>query len=408
MKLFTLLIITFFIITGIAQAQPARIPQSDIYWEINVTDGDSALHITGSGYIPSHDQWKPYCSSIKHITIDEGITGIAPYTFSRYTALLSVKLPESLQEISSALFQNDSLLTRINTPAKVQKIGGYAFQRTRLKDTIIFPETLRVLEGSAFANTDITHTIIPATIDTLMPSLFSQTQLTTIILPSTLKYICRYAFYNTPLTHITCMALDPPAIQDENAFFNICRSSCTITVPSSALDTYKSTPIWQDFFIEAGGLSANIYADKAKGYVKGLSNRFYSSGERINAIAVADSNYTFTGWKSNNRLISANSILSFTITQDTVIEACFESNTAIYNTSNTRNEVSIYPNPAGSYLHIQACDEIKRISLYDISGKMILYADNTKRINIEHLSAGIYIVKIECNKLCHIKKVIKL
>ncbi|PZU83455.1 MAG: hypothetical protein DI529_12655 [Chryseobacterium sp.] len=59
----------------------------------------------------------------------------------------------------------------------------------------------------------------------------------------------------------------------------------------------------------------------------------------------------------------------------------------------------IYPNPTKNILFIKSKEDIKNVEIFDTSGKKImniksLDVGKENRINIEHLSAGVYILKI--------------
>ncbi|MCX7953859.1 MAG: DUF5018 domain-containing protein [Bacteroidales bacterium] len=67
----------------------------------------------------------------------------------------------------------------------------------------------------------------------------------------------------------------------------------------------------------------------------------------------------------------------------------------LYSTQLTQENVSIYPNPANTYLIVK-CNDIKQINILDISGKIVLSAKENI-LNIDHLNNGIYFVKVETN-----------
>jgi hypothetical protein len=71
------------------------------------------------------------------------------------------------------------------------------------------------------------------------------------------------------------------------------------------------------------------------------------------------------------------------------------------------NEFEIYPNPATSIINIKTQLKVDKIEVYDIYGKLILTNLNTKDINIENLSSGIYIAKIYSDNRIGSKKIMK-
>lgn len=73
-----------------------------------------------------------------------------------------------------------------------------------------------------------------------------------------------------------------------------------------------------------------------------------------------------------------------------------------------KNNVSIYPNPVKNELNIQTDEIIKSIEIFDILGNCVHKEKNKKQnINIEHLSKGIYLIRIQTEKRIINQKIIK-
>ena len=62
--------------------------------------------------------------------------------------------------------------------------------------------------------------------------------------------------------------------------------------------------------------------------------------------------------------------------------------------------INIYPNPANNYLYINNQKEvtIKKIMIYDITGKIIKNVNYKKRIDVSGLPNGLYVLKLETSK----------
>lgn len=73
------------------------------------------------------------------------------------------------------------------------------------------------------------------------------------------------------------------------------------------------------------------------------------------------------------------------------------------------NEITIFPNPAKSQLHIRATSvEIARVEIYSILGTLVKKVSSNKApINIEEISSGLYLVKIYTEKGIVIKRFLK-
>ena len=76
-------------------------------------------------------------------------------------------------------------------------------------------------------------------------------------------------------------------------------------------------------------------------------------------------------------------------------------------------EVSVYPNPFESHFTIRYNGEgLVSVSIYDVAGKLIynkdhLFTTPQKMINVDALSSGVYLVKLQSNKLNYFTKLIK-
>lgn len=86
------------------------------------------------------------------------------------------------------------------------------------------------------------------------------------------------------------------------------------------------------------------------------------------------------------------------------------------NTNDFSNkEIVIAPNPVKSILHFQSLYTIEQITIYDISGRMLLSNPNLQsfqnleglNIDISHLASGIYLVKIKTTEGETLKKIVK-
>lgn len=76
--------------------------------------------------------------------------------------------------------------------------------------------------------------------------------------------------------------------------------------------------------------------------------------------------------------------------------------------SNIDNTINIYPNPVKTILNINTKNDIKNMSLFDINGNLILLSHkNNNTVNLESLSSGVYILKIETMTKTYFKKIIK-
>ena len=75
---------------------------------------------------------------------------------------------------------------------------------------------------------------------------------------------------------------------------------------------------------------------------------------------------------------------------------------------NNNEFVRIYPNPSSDYLYIKSEVEMTTIQLFDSAGKMIvLDFSSPEKVDIQHLTAGIYTIHITTSQGVVVKKIVK-
>ncbi len=71
-------------------------------------------------------------------------------------------------------------------------------------------------------------------------------------------------------------------------------------------------------------------------------------------------------------------------------------------------ETSIYPNPTTDYININSSEKNNTIKITDLTGKEIFNGINTNKINVTHLTKGIYLINIKTDNSESIQKFIKI
>lgn len=108
-------------------------------------------------------------------------------------------------------------------------------------------------------------------------------------------------------------------------------------------------------------------------------------------------NNTVTSGDCGGDLSTSNAILTGDV-QDTAL--AIEDN-------QLESRISIHPNPANQQINIKTNEKIDSISVYDISGKVVIDGfDNLKQIDISNLRSGIYFLKMSLNDNLITKKII--
>lgn len=123
-------------------------------WNFDTNTG--VLTISGSGAMDDYSYnlpapWAEYCSYIKSLTIEPGITSIGDEAFHHCRQLSNVTIPDSVTSIgNSAVNDCDLALRSIIIPDKVTSIGEYAFERCYLLSSITIPANVKSIGTEAF------------------------------------------------------------------------------------------------------------------------------------------------------------------------------------------------------------------------------------------------------------------
>lgn len=71
-----------------------------------------------------------------------------------------------------------------------------------------------------------------------------------------------------------------------------------------------------------------------------------------------------------------------------------------------KNIVSIFPNPTSDFINIKTENKVESVEIFDYSGKLLLQ-QKSKKIDIQHLNQGNYLLKVTTDKGSLTKKIIK-
>lgn len=186
--------------------------------------------------------------------------------FASWTALETLHLPVNLTVIPYQMVYGCTNLSTISIPNYVQEFGNEAFRECTKLHSIDFADGQNLLSIGqyAFYNcSTLVSVTVPEGVQTLGAyAFYNNSSLVKIKLPSTLNVIGNYAFGNCQqLMKMNVAAYAPPTVSS-NTFYSVPRTA-TVYVPESAINTYKSTYIWNEFFIESNVQDAldNIFTD---------------------------------------------------------------------------------------------------------------------------------------------------
>lgn len=175
----------------------------DITYSWNLKTGDVTITGTGDMYDFDDDFRSPfYNSSIKNVTISDGITTIGDWVFYGCKQVEAIEIPSG-----------------------VERIGTYAFvNMTKLTDVVV-PEGVTIIGDNAFGGcSDLYSVVIPSTVTSIGSIAFNQ---------------C------TKLGYIRSMA-EPPAVSNIT-FAGMNTNECILQVPEEYLQAYKTAEVWKNF-----------------------------------------------------------------------------------------------------------------------------------------------------------------
>lgn len=182
------------------------------------------------------------CTSLKKITVPEGVTKLPGSIFEEATGLTEVNLPSTLTEIGSSAFYRCTSLKKANIPDSVTWIGMKAFKGCTALTEWHYPENLErvgwsLIEGTSGIFTDCTNlkTItVPNGITTLPEYMFFGANcVEEIYLPSSLTAIPNGAFYDcVSLKKLSTLSLTNVVTVGGQAFRN-CSSLERLELPDT-------------------------------------------------------------------------------------------------------------------------------------------------------------------------------
>ena len=130
----------------------------NVFWTLSST-GELILTGTGSTWDYSdtdHPGFYYIRSSVKSLTVGEGITTVGEYLFYTMSNLSSVSLPETLTTIETGTFYNCYSLTNLTIPNNVAYINWMAFAYCSGLKTVTFNGTPHFFQACFYQDTALT------------------------------------------------------------------------------------------------------------------------------------------------------------------------------------------------------------------------------------------------------------
>ena len=271
-----------------------------------------------------------YCSNLSTIIIPNSVTTIGSYAFLYCPSLTSITIPNSITEIGSGIFEDCIGLTSVTIPNSVTSIGYHAFSGCRSLSSITIPNSVTNIDDGAFFDcTGLTSVTIPNSVTNIENyAFFRCTGLTSIIIPdcvisignkafsdcSNLKkttievnkdlQIGAVVFKSSGLEELILRGETLPKSTSED-FADGLYNTCTLYVPSSLYNEYRSTSPWNKFFFFNDTATTEIYTvtldhNKGNGDPEQITVTYNRPmPENIGLVAPTRTGFEFTGYLRN-------------------------------------------------------------------------------------------------------------
>ena len=142
-----------------------------------VLDDAGTLTVSGSGDMtnfPVLSAWNEYGNSIVNVIIEDGVTSIGNYAFSRCEKIVSVTIPATVRKIGVSAFQYCNGLTAVSIPAGVTEILSKAFYECDQLTEVMLPDTVVSIGEQAFMGcNELSSCPIPESVRTIGKQAFS-------------------------------------------------------------------------------------------------------------------------------------------------------------------------------------------------------------------------------------------
>ena len=196
--------------------------KSDIKIPSNITSiGNYAFcGYGGSWYDKDND-------NVINIKLNDRLTTIGDYEFSKMYYLKEIELPDSILSIGKGAFASDTQLKSIIIPPKVKVISDSLFENCLNLESVAFPNSITEIGKWAFYGPlNLTDIQLPTSLKKIGDYAFCYFQsnqlsnLTSIIIPDSVEYIGKYAFKGNG--NLKYVKLSKNLKEIESYFFSEC------------------------------------------------------------------------------------------------------------------------------------------------------------------------------------------
>lgn len=404
------------------------------------------------------------CTGLTSVVLPENLLRIEASLFQGCTGLTVVNIPQCVTTIGTSAFASCSRLQSVAIPDEVERIEDYAFKGCSNMKHLAIGNSVKKIGVEAFGECRRLKSLsIPASVDSILSSFVDCDSVSSLELKDGNRPIliegkcfnggnmmidtlyigrkisgvpqfneCAYLSTLTVgsmiltmqdvsgcknLSKVICLGATPP--EATMTTFSTVTLDGTLVVPASAEEVYRRTAPWRFFY------TIETFPDVAptKLILDTESYQITREDEVLSLLAtVYPEHATFSGlrWTSSNEMVA-------TVSETGIVHSNKEGEADITVSLNDgaltatchvsvhyvdaveeheADQVSIYPNPVDDMLHIDGVTTGTSITLYDMTGRLVLSDrayGGAMTFDMSALKRGVYLCRIQ-NKTYKIVK----
>ena len=396
------------------------------------------------------------CTGLTSVVLPENLLRIEASLFQGCTGLTVVNIPQCVTTIGTSAFASCSRLQSVAIPDEVERIEDYAFKGCSNMKHLAIGNSVKKIGVEAFGECRRLKSLsIPASVDSILSSFVDCDSVSSLELKDGNRPIliegkcfnggnmmidtlyigrkisgvpqfneCAYLSTLTvgsmiltmqdvsgckDLSKVICLGATPP--EATMTTFSTVTLDGTLVVPASAEEVYRRTAPWRFFY------TIETFPDvaPAKLILDTESYQITREDEVLSLLAtVYPEHATFSGlrWTSSNEMVA-------TVSETGIVHSNKEGEADITVSLNDgaltatchvsvhyvdaveeheADQVSIYPNPVDDMLHIDGVTTGTSITLYDMTGRLVL-SDRAYGVamtfDMSALKRGVYLCRIQ-------------
>ena len=396
------------------------------------------------------------CTGLTSVVLPENLLRIEASLFQGCTGLTVVNIPQCVTTIGTSAFASCSRLQSVAIPDEVERIEDYAFKGCSNMKHLAIGNSVKKIGVEAFGECRRLKSLsIPASVDSILSSFVDCDSVSSLELKDGNRPIliegkcfnggnmmidtlyigrkisgvpqfneCAYLSTLTVgsmiltmqdvsgcknLSKVICLGATPP--EATMTTFSTVTLDGTLVVPASAEEVYRRTAPWRFFY------TIETFPDvaPAKLILDTESYQITREDEALSLLAtVYPEHATFSGlrWTSSNEMVA-------TVSETGIVHSNKEGEADITVSLNDgaltatchvsvhyvdaveeheADQVSIYPNPVDDMLHIEGVTTGTSITLYDMTGRLVLSDrayGGAMTFDMSALKRGVYLCRIQ-------------